>query len=91
MLEIDEYGLDRADRQILDIIINKHAGGPVGIETIAAALSEDIGTIMDVHEPFLMQLGFLKRTSRGRMATPQAFKHLNKPLPKNDKAQESLL
>jgi Holliday junction DNA helicase RuvB len=91
MLEIDEYGLDRADRQILDIIINKHAGGPVGIETIAAALSEDIGTIMDVHEPFLMQLGFLKRTSRGRMATQLAFKHLKIPLPKQIEKQQSLL
>ncbi len=83
MLDVDSAGLDDSDRRLLLTIIDKFGGGPVGIETIAAALSEDIGTVEEVLEPYLMQLGFLKRTSRGRLVTEQAFKHLNKPLPKN--------
>lgn len=88
MLEVDAVGLDASDRRLLTTIIDKFAGGPVGIETVAAALSEDIGTVEDVLEPYLMQVGFLKRTPRGRMATPQAYKHLKKSLPK--KLQEEL-
>lgn len=75
-LEVDEYGLDEVDRKILQIIIEKFGGGPVGLNTIAAAISEEMATIEDVYEPFLIQLGFLERTSRGRKATELAYKHL---------------
>lgn len=77
MLEIDPLGLDRVDRLILLTIIEKFDGGPVGVETLAAAIGEETETIEDVYEPFLMQLGMLKRTPRGRMATGQAFRYFN--------------
>ena len=76
LLEIDELGLEKNDKRILEIIINKFSGGPVGIKTIAAAASEEESTIEEVYEPYLMQLGFLERTSRGRIATPKAYSHL---------------
>lgn len=76
LLEIDELGLDDSDRRLLIALIEKHDGGPVGIETIAATLSEDIGTIEEVIEPYLMQTGLLKRTPRGRQATEKAYDHL---------------
>ncbi len=76
MLEVDEKGLDSSDRRYLKSIIEKHSGGPVGIETLAATLSEDIGTIEEVLEPYLLQIGFIKKTGRGRMATKEAYKHL---------------
>ncbi len=75
MLEVDPMGLDSSDRRLLMVIIEKFSGGPVGIETIAAALSEDIGTVEEVLEPYLMQIGFLKRTPRGRLATQKAYQH----------------
>lgn len=81
LLEVDPLGLDEADRRLLLSIIEKHGGGPVGIETIAATISEDIGTVEEVLEPYLMQIGFLKRTPRGRMVTRQAYAHLGKPVP----------
>jgi Holliday junction DNA helicase RuvB len=80
-LEVDELGLDEVDRNILLAVIDKFGGGPVGLETIAAATSEDADTIMDVYEPFLIQLGFLARTPRGRQATPRAYQHLGRPTP----------
>jgi len=80
-LDIDEIGLDRVDRKILETIIDRFAGGPVGVGTLAAASAEDRETIEDVYEPFLMQIGFLTRTSRGRMATPAAYDHLKKQKP----------
>ena len=76
MLEIDEQGLDDADRRLLRVIIEKFDGGPVGVETIAAATGEERDTIEDVHEPYLMQIGFLGRTPRGRIATRLAYEHL---------------
>ena len=76
MLEIDALGLDDLDRRVLNAIIDKFNGGPVGLDTIGAALSEDSGTIMDVVEPYLLQLGFLERTPRGRIATGHAYNHL---------------
>lgn len=76
MLDVDELGLDDSDRRLLLAIIEKYNGGPVGIETLAATLSEDAQTIEEVLEPFLMQIGFLKRTSQGRVATPHAYRHL---------------
>jgi Holliday junction DNA helicase RuvB len=75
-LDIDELGLDRNDRFYLDTIINKFSGGPVGLETISAAISEDKDTIEDVIEPYLLQLGLINRTNRGRIATLLAYKHL---------------
>jgi Holliday junction DNA helicase RuvB len=79
MLEVDECGLDDLDRRVLHTIIEKFGGGPVGLETIAAAVSEEADTIMDVVEPYLLQLGFLDRTPRGRVATPRAYEHLGLP------------
>jgi len=76
MLAIDELGLDDIDRRILLVIVDKFGGGPVGIETLAAAISEETDTVMDVYEPYLIQLGFLQRTPRGRMATDGAYTHL---------------
>ena len=91
LMGVDLLGLDESDRRILSAIINKHGGGPVGVETIAATAHEDIGTIEDVFEPFLMQIGFLKRTPRGRVATKRAYKHLGLPYPQADARQESLI
>ena len=76
LLEIDEQGLEPMDRKILDIIITKFNGGPVGIQSVAAACSEDTDTLEEVHEPYLMQLGFIERTTRGRVATNRAYAHL---------------
>jgi len=76
MLEIDDLGLDDVDRRILRAIIDKFDGGPVGIETLAAATSEETDTLMDVYEPYLIQLGFLQRTPRGRVTTASAYRHL---------------
>ncbi len=76
MLEIDEFGLDKHDRKILSVIINSFGGGPVGVNSIAAATGEESDTISDMHEPFLIRSGFLIRTPKGRQATPQAYKHL---------------
>jgi len=76
MHDIDEFGLDYIDRRILRLIIEDFNGGPVGVSTIAAALSEDVSTISDVYEPYLIQAGFIKRTSRGRVVTDKAYKHL---------------
>lgn len=81
MLGIDQHGLDEVDRHILTVLIEKFNGGPVGIGTLAAASQEEEETIEEVYEPFLIQLGFLQRTPRGRMATPQAYKHLRKEPP----------
>ena len=77
-LNVDKHGLDEMDNRILSAIIDKFKGGPVGITTIATAVGEDPGTIEEVYEPFLIQEGFLMRTSRGREATPQAYRHLGK-------------
>lgn len=76
-MDVDELGLDQMDRKILNVIIGHYDGGPVGVRTLAAACSEEIRTIEEIYEPFLIQSGFLKRTPRGRMATSKAFKHLN--------------
>lgn len=79
LMEIDHLGLDDVDRRILTAIIEKFSGGPVGLDTIAASISEDSSTIMDVYEPYLLQLGFLERTPRGRMATRHAYEHVGVP------------
>lgn len=89
MLEIDELGLDSGDRQLLSAIIEKHRGGPVGIETIAAVVSEERITIEDVYEPYLMQMGLLERTPRGRKVSGKAYQHLG--YKKGKSSQASLL
>lgn len=80
LLDVDALGLDDVDRRLLFAIIDKFDGGPVGIDTLAAATSEETDTIMDVYEPYLIQLGFLQRTPRGRVATRRAYQHLGMPL-----------
>lgn len=81
LLKIDEFGLDTTDRALLNLIIEKYDGGPVGIETIAAALSEDVRTIEDVCEPYLLQAGLLQRTPRGRKVSPEGYRHLGMKMP----------
>lgn len=76
--EVDNEGLDATDRKLLQSIIEQHNGGPVGLETLAALISESVDTIADLYEPYLLQSGFLTKTSRGRMATEKAYKHLKK-------------
>ena len=79
ILDVDKVGLDNNDRSILLMMIEKFGGGPVGLETLAAALGEDAGTLEDVYEPYLLMNGFLNRTPRGRVATPLAYRHLDIP------------
>jgi Holliday junction DNA helicase RuvB len=81
LLEVDEMGLDANDRRLLKTLIDKHNGGPVGLETLAATIAEEPDTIEEVIEPYLMQISFLKRTSRGRMATAKAFGYFGKKAP----------
>lgn len=75
-MDVDELGLDQMDRKLLEVIITHYDGGPVGVKTLAAACSEEVRTIEDIYEPYLIQCGFLKRTQRGRMATARAYRHL---------------
>jgi len=89
-LEIDRIGLDEIDHKVIRTIIEKFDGGPVGLETIAASISEEADTIMDVYEPYLLQLGFLERTPRGRMATRLACEHLGVTYKKGQSSQASL-
>jgi Holliday junction DNA helicase RuvB len=81
LLEVDEHGFDEVDRRLMLTIIEKFGGGPVGLTSLAAATSEEPDAIEDIHEPFLIQLGFLERTPRGRMATPRAYEYFGRPLP----------
>ena len=89
MMEVDEKGLDKMDHKLLLAMIEKYSGGPVGIESLAASISEEKGTIEDVLEPYLIQSGFIQRTPRGRIATPLAYEHFKKPPPKQSQ-QENL-
>ena len=91
LMEIDHLGLDDVDRRILSTIIEKFSGGPVGLETIAAAISEDSATIMDVYEPYLIQLGFIDRTPRGRTCTVHAYNHLEIEYPEEPAAGQQRL
>jgi Holliday junction DNA helicase RuvB len=91
MLDIDELGLEPLDRQLLDTLIRKFKGGPVGLDTIATSLSEEPETIEDVHEPYLIQIGFLARTARGRVATELAYRHLGITPPESGPQQTRLL
>ncbi len=87
MMEIDSIGLDSVDHRLLNAIIEKFGGGPVGLDTLSAATGEEATTIEDVYEPYLMQLGFIARTNRGRVALPRAYEHLGKPLNDNKKSE----
>ena len=87
-LQVDKHGLDEMDNKILLAIIDKYKGGPVGLNTLATVVGEESGTIEEVYEPFLVQQGYMVRTSRGRMVTDMAYKHLNKP--KNDLGQQEI-
>ena len=89
LLGIDEVGLTKSDRAVLEVLIDKFAGGPVGLSTLATATHEEEATVEEVYEPYLIQLGFLERTPRGRVATPKAYFHLGRELPKDK--QGSLL
>ena len=92
LLEIDEVGLDPADRMLLNAIIENHGGGPVGLNTLAAVLGDEVSTVEDFYEPYLMQLGFLERTPRGRKVTNKAYKHMGKvDTKKETDTQEKLL
>jgi Holliday junction DNA helicase RuvB len=91
MLEVDALGLDEFDRKLLGTLIEKFGGGPVGVETLAASLSEERDTIEDVYEPYLMQVGFLQRTPRGRLATRLAWEHLGLTPPRSTPDQAVLL
>jgi Holliday junction DNA helicase RuvB len=84
LMDIDDAGLDSMDRKLLEVILDKFSGGPVGVETLSASVSEEKDTIEDVYEPYLIQRGFLKRTPRGRMATPLAYKHLKRKMTDGD-------
>ncbi len=88
-MEVDDRGLDKNDIMLLDTIIRKFSGGPVGLETLSAVIGEEKETIEDVYEPYLMQMGFMQRTPRGRIATRNAYRHLHAPYP--EEAQMSLL
>ena len=91
MLDVDELGLDRLDRVMLTAMMDKFAGGPVGLDTLSAMTGEDPATIEDVYEPYLMQLGFLTRTPRGRVVTPSAYEHMGrKPVAANDEPGEQI-
>jgi Holliday junction DNA helicase RuvB len=81
MIQVDDLGLDEIDHKMLRAIITSFQGGPVGLDTIAATIGEESQTIEDVYEPYLLQIGFLQRTPRGRTVTPQAYAHLRLPLP----------
>ena len=89
-LEVDSHGLDEMDKRILRTIIEKHAGGPVGLSTLAVSVGEEPGTLEEVYEPYLIQEGFLSRTPRGREATPQAFAHFGLPRTGHSNSQPSL-
>ncbi|MGL5869419.1 MAG: Holliday junction branch migration DNA helicase RuvB [Clostridium chrysemydis] len=84
LLEVDSQGFDRVDRKILESIVDNFKGGPVGIETLSYFVGEELGTIEDVYEPYLLQKGFIIRTPRGRVATEKAYKHLNRPYEPNE-------
>lgn len=89
-LEIDELGLDNVDRRMMESIIANYGGGPVGLDTLAATINEESVTLEDVYEPYLMQLGFLTRTPRGRCVTPKAYRHLGLPQPGGEGIPEQL-
>ena len=91
MLEVDNKGFDRVDNKILEAIIDNFNGGPVGIETLSYFIGEELGTIEDVYEPYLLQTGFIVRTSRGRIATDKAYDHLGRSKNKKTNGEQQRL
>lgn len=89
LIDVDSHGLDYIDRRILETIVDKFKGGPVGLSTLAAASGEEIGTISEIYEPYLMRIGFLARTSRGRVVTEEGYKHIEREYP--DNGQDKLI
>ena len=89
MLEVDELGLDKVDRRLLECMMDKFGGGPVGLDTLSAATGEDAVTIEDVYEPYLIQLGYLMRTMRGRVCTPAAWTHMKREIPETAQANQT--
>ena len=87
---VDENGFDALDKEYLNIIVEHYGGGPVGVETLAVSLSEQAETIEDVVEPFLIQCGYIKRTTKGRVATKKVYKYLNKNMPIDKRNEKSL-
>ena len=85
LLEVDEHGFDEVDRRLLRTIIDKFSGGPVGVASLAAALSEERDALEDIYEPFLIQIGFLDRTPRGRVATARAYEYFGLTAPQKDR------
>jgi Holliday junction DNA helicase RuvB len=85
LLEVDEHGFDEVDRRLLRTIIDKFGGGPVGVGSLAAAMSEERDALEDIHEPFLIQIGFLDRTQRGRVATARAYEYFGLTAPQKDR------
>ena len=85
MLEVDEHGFDEVDRRLLRTIVDKFGGGPVGVASLAASLSEERDALEDIHEPFLIQAGFLERTPRGRVATARAYEYFGLTAPQRDR------
>ncbi len=81
MLQVDSHGLDHIDHKLMTVMIERFRGGPVGLETLAASIGEESVTLEDVYEPFLLQIGFIQRTPRGRVATPLAYEHFGFPIP----------
>ena len=90
-MEVDAFGLDKNDRRILETLIHKFSGGPVGLNTLAAATGEEEDTITDIHEPFLIRLGLLVKTPKGRQATEAAYRHLGISIPASSNKQKTLL
>jgi Holliday junction DNA helicase RuvB len=90
-LDIDDLGLDDVDHRVLRAVIEKFGGGPVGLDTIAASIAEEADTVMDVYEPYLLQLGFVQRTPRGRVATRLAYQHLGIPYPEQASSSQPSL
>ena len=89
-MEIDELGLDETDRNLLRALIEKFGGGPAGLDTLAATINEDVNTIEDVYEPYLLQLGFIARTPRGRICLKGGYEHMGISVPESAKKQLSL-
>ena len=90
LLDIDEHGFDEIDRKLLRAVIERFGGGPVGVNTIAAVLSEEVDAIEDIYEPYLLQIGFIDRTPRGRTATRRAYQHFGRALPEGGPGQKKL-
>jgi Holliday junction DNA helicase RuvB len=90
MLEVDRFGLDEIDQKIMQTILDKYSGGPVGLNTIAASVDEEPATVEEVYEPYLIQLGFIDRTPRGRVGTERAFDHFGIARKMRDNPQSSL-